>query len=216
MSSNLVQTNDDLAGNASGSYASLDAAFTQSPHMSDFQDKLNRRNPLAKKQINVCDIISIQSEEKINSNIDDMVGAIYNRNSEVAKLSGRPGSPLNRSQRLPNNLGSELLEDFQLQDVAGDIQRGAEDITEDIQRGAQDIQEKAEDLYADINQTSYKTTGMSFAKLLLLLILLGVLIYAIYCLFGGGGSNKNVSGINITSNVPGTVTLSETLQKFFN
>lgn len=66
-----------LSGNDSfGSFAPLDQAFSQSPHMAEFKDKLARHNPLAKRDL-CSDYISPKSEEKINNNIDEIIGSLH-------------------------------------------------------------------------------------------------------------------------------------------
>ena len=227
--------NDDVSGpygNSSGSFAPLDTAFSLSPHMSEFQDRITHGAPLTSRKINVCDIISTQSEEKINNNIDDIAGAIYDRNHVNTKMAHTvptghvyptaptghvyptaptghvyptapaghvyptaPAghvSPTNKQYIYPlNNSGSEQLENFNLQ------------------QGTQNLLNEA-------NQTAYNVSGMSFWKLLLLVILLVIFIYAVYCLItGNGGIDKKITDINIVSARPKSIILSETFRKFF-
>lgn len=186
MSSNLLHNNDDLAsfGNKNDSYASLDAAFSQSPHMSEFQEKLYQYNPLAKKQAS-HDILSSQSEDKINSNIDEIVGAMCtNRDFERSERS-----PVKQFSAQAQQ--AHMIENF-------------------------DLEQSANNLVDDVNRTTQNITGMSFFKALLLLILIIVLVYAAYCLFfGGQNGNGKQSVVNIKTSGPGSVSLSEQLQRYF-
>lgn len=217
MSSNLLH-NDAMGSlnSGSGSFASLDTAFSQSPHMTEFQEKVNRGNPMGRNQVNGCDLITTQSEEKINNNVDEIVGSFYNRDADIIRQSGDRSArqylqphvpevhdgvtiPLDRSQRYPDNLGSELLEGF--------------DVQQDLRNAAYNLQQGARDVVADANQAAHNMSSMNFWKILLFIILIILLVYAGYCLFVG--NETKVSDINIMSAKPGAITLSETFRKFF-
>ena len=65
-----------------GQYAPLDVAYGQSPSMSEFQNRLTSRNPLTSQDTGIFDgsqFISPRSEERLNSNADEMVGSFYGK-----------------------------------------------------------------------------------------------------------------------------------------
>jgi len=192
---NMEQT---VLGRTNGSFATLDTAFDQSPHMSDFQNRLMNHNPLLSQHfadnqnVAICSsphsgmLISPQSEEKINHNVDVMVGALYNRNADFMNQNASPSIkmggvniPLNRTQRYTSQQhGSELLENFNLE-------------------------QDARNVWENTNQTSQNITGMSFLKFVLLLFLIALFIYGIYWLFNQGRKNKNIMSESIITD-PGT------------
>ena len=195
-------------GNSSGSFATLDTAFAPSATMSDFQNRMASHNPLmTQKSVNnetsnINDniqmlmrqqddiLISPQSEEKINNNVDMMVGALYNRNNDYSRQNDMAtlnqymyphipvvqndiNFPLTRAQHYPaQQYGTELLEDFNLQ---------------------QDAQ--------NLNSTSRCMTGMNLLKFILLIILIAALIYGIYWLYKGGSDTKNTTYTSATKSI---------------
>lgn len=105
-------------------FANLDVAFNPSGLMNDFQNKMVSKNPFSQKLMenDVFDIndlkISQQSEEKIDNNIDQMIGALYNSDHEFTKQNGVQ-IPLTRQQYyLTQQHGSELLEKFKSHDTS--------------------------------------------------------------------------------------------------
>lgn len=193
MSSNLLQ-NDEFGSYSSGSFAPFETAFAQSPQMDDFQEKIIRGSPSASKQHSLCDLISMQSEEKINNGIDEIAGSIYGS-------AQRPVS----------------VEHFNTQSLSQDLRNLGQNIGKDLRNLGQNIDRDANALMNNVNQNSVNASGMNIWKLLLLIILAIILIYAIYCLFFGGGNDisKKVSEINIFSSKPSAVTLSDTFKGIF-
>lgn len=177
-------------GNATGYFAPLDLAFSPSQPMNDFQTRMVNHNPLFANVIysdqdkkNDILLISPQTEEKINSNVDEIVSSLYKRDNDIAKQISSTTNrqylyphvptvqdgipfPLSRNQYYSTQRhGSELLEDFNLQ---------------------QDIPS----ILNDTNSTSYNITGMNFFKFILLLILISVLVYGGYWLYKNDQSYK--------------------------
>ena len=209
MSSNVlydnIQSNNSSVGpygNSSGSFATLDVAYNHSLPMSDFTNKMMKRNPLTRDQsCDHDDIISSQSVDKINNNIDEMVGAIYNRDVDIAKQTSPskqqsyPHSPvmkngvtmpLNRSQTYPSHLGSELLENFDLNQITQEFNNRTDKV--------------------------HCATGRNILKFILVVIIILALLYAGYCLFKKN-SDTDVSMFNITS-VSRPSTITETLNSY--
>ncbi len=122
--SNIGYDNVGPYGNSSGSFATLDVAFNPSATMSDFENRIKGQNSLLSNVRCVDDnnyLISQQSEEKINNGVDQMLGAFYNRDNDLATQLNQQNQtvrngveiPLNRSQQYnAQQLGSELLENF--------------------------------------------------------------------------------------------------------
>ena len=188
-------------GNPSGSFATLDTAYAPSAAMSDFQNKMASYNPLMTQHLvndensdinnNIQILISPQSEEKINNNVDMMVGALYNRDNDYSRQNDMAtinqymyphvpvvqndiNFPLTRAQHYSaQQYGTELLEDFNLQ---------------------QDAQNAA-------NSTSNCMTGMNLLKFILLIILIAALIYAIYWLYKGGNDTKTTTSTSVTKSI---------------
>jgi hypothetical protein len=213
---NINYENVGPYGNSSGSFAPLDIAFNNSLPMSDFQNRIVNQNSLLMNNDNLVPnyetnhinnniqnilgtgrkiLISPQSEEKINNNVDEIVGAYYNRDNDIAKLSSPTTNkqylyphvpviqngiafPLTRDQHYSHQqYGSELLEDFNLQ-------------------------QDARNAWNSTNSTSYTISGMSFLKFILLLILIAVLIYGVYWLYKNGSSTTTTETVNKISMVP--------------
>jgi hypothetical protein len=166
--------------NGNGSFATLDAAFTPTNTMSDFQNKVLGSNPLyqnlqtshnyqapnAPNATNNQLGLSPQSEEKINNNVDQLVVAIYNKDKLYSKLNSpncanlpsSPNSikyPLTRHQYYPSHLGSELLEGY------------------------------------DPYQTS---NSGKFFRTIIIIILIIILIYAIYWFYKNSKENGSLTG----------------------
>ena len=181
MSSNLLP-NDTIG---SGSFAPIDTAFSPSSHMSDFQEKIIQRNPLAKKH-NMCDIISIESEKKMANNIDEMIGTM-SHNMDIARRSDRA-------------LGKKFLHH--------DIQ-GATTVPTNMSIENFDLQQNANDLYNEVNQMSYNISGMSFLRLILVLILIAAVIYLGYCLLRPEYETNYIIG------PAATTTISRRFKEFF-
>jgi hypothetical protein len=218
---NINYENVGPYGNSMGSFAPLDTAYTPSLPMSDFQKKMSFHGPslthdmlltqnsandenaninnniqMLLKQQHAQDntMISPQSEEKINSNVDMMLGTLYNRDNDFAKQDDKITNkqylyphmpivqnginfPLTRAQYYsPGQHGSELLEDF------------------NPQQNAQNIWENA--------NTSQCLLKMSFFKFLLLIILIAALIYGIYLLYKNG-EKTHTTTTTITKCNPG-------------
>lgn len=128
--SNIGYENVGPYGNSSGSFATLDMAYSPSATMSDFENRMKGENSLL-PNIRCTDdnkyLISPQSEEKINNGVDQMIGAFYNRDKDLANqinpqiqtVQNGVEFPLNRSQQYntQQQLGSELLEKFDGQAV---------------------------------------------------------------------------------------------------
>ncbi|XWV25596.1 hypothetical protein QJ856_gp0158 [Tupanvirus deep ocean] len=225
---NINYENVGPYGNSSGSFASLETAFSPSAPMNDFQNKMTNKNPLfiqnmdsdnaninnnIQTMLKSCHSdefkISPQSEEKIDNNVDQMIGALYNRDLEYNKqnttsvnkqylyphipvVQNGVNFPLNRQQHYSaQQYGTELLENF------------------DLQRDAQNI-------WDNTNNTSYSLTGMSFFKFLLLLILIAVLVYGIYWLYTNNTETKVItSGDTVNVITPSTTTTSASATKAF-
>ncbi|AGF85562.1 hypothetical protein QJ854_gp220 [Moumouvirus goulette] len=158
--------------------ASLDTAYNNSNLMRDFQNKLSGNNTLSinHDHANINDnitnlrnnqILPHQSEEKIDVNVDKIVGEYYNRDNDIKRQLNRdtigneylypnvPTSqkginfPLDRSQYYsPQIYGSELLEGY-----------------------------------------TNTSSGMDIWRLLLLIILIAALIYGIYWLYNNNKGN---------------------------
>src|SRR5437870_4953620 len=117
--SNIGYDNVGPYGNSSGSFATLDIAFSPSATMSDFENRMKGQNSLFTNVRCVDDnnyMISPQSEEKINNGVDQMVGAFYNRDKDLSNqinpqnqtVQNGIDMPLNRSQQYnAQQLGSE-------------------------------------------------------------------------------------------------------------
>lgn len=183
--SNINYENVSPYGDKSNTLATLDIAFNQSGQMNDFQNKMenqitNNNIPNINDNINnnINDniqsmlgkenngfLLSSQSEEKLDNNVEEMLGAYYNK--DILKQNETPLIPLIRNQPYsPYN--SKLSEKFNLQQNAGQ-------------------------LWTDTNTTSYNATGMSFLKFLILIVLIVILIYCIYWLYRNNKYKKNVS-----------------------
>jgi hypothetical protein len=198
--------------NSSTSFATLDTAFSQSPAMQDFQCKMLSHNPMLsqnlvdEQNVSVQDnsqdgiIISQESEEKMNNNAEEMIGALYNRDQEHARQIKNNSNakqylyphipvvqngvqfPLDRTHRYTaQQHGSELIEKF-------------------------DIGDDAQYVWDTTNQTTYELTGMSFFKFILLLILIAILIYGIYWLY----TNNTTTDITTATTGTGTTVRTST------
>jgi large-conductance mechanosensitive channel len=122
-------------GNSSGTFATLDVAFSPSATMSEFENRIKGKkslSPMATTNIRCIDndYISPQSEEKINNGVDQMMGAFYNRSNDLANqisdgnvhqysnlqnpvVKNGIQFPLNRSQQYNSQqLGTDLMEKF--------------------------------------------------------------------------------------------------------
>lgn len=178
---NNVEPNE----NEQNSFSNIDAAFAQSSTMNNFQNQMMSHNPLTSQGLvnnsfnaeplqegNIN--ISAQSEEKIDSKVDEIVGNFYDQNKQFNNT----------------NTNTEFIENFNLQ---------------------QDTQNALN----NTNATSYRCTGMSFFKLVLLLVLLGLLVYAGYLLYSGKYTNGSTlvtksSGQSVlTPPSPGNIKLIE-------
>ncbi|XWV26933.1 hypothetical protein QJ857_gp0116 [Tupanvirus soda lake] len=215
---NINYENVGPYGNSSGSFASLDTAFSPSGPMNDFQNRMINKNPIFVQNVENDDAnvdnniqtllrsyqadelkISPQSEEKIDNNVDQMIGALYNRDFEHNKQNTRSVNkqylyphipvvqngvnfPLNRQQNYSaQQYGTELLEDFNLQ-------------------------QEVQDIWANTDNTSYSLTGMSFFKFLLLLILIAVLVYGIYWLYTNNAKTQVITAANTVNTTTTTTT----------
>lgn len=193
-------------GNATGSFANLDTAFDQSVPMCQFQNRL-AHNPMIAQKLADYDndqiLISPQSEEKINSNVEKIV-AYYDRNRDIANqispqtakqyinpeipiVQNGVSFPLNRSQHYPPQYGSELLEGY-------------------------DLQEDTQYVLDSTNTVSGPTAGTSFVKFILLILLIAILIYGAYWIYKNGISG-NVNAPVATNFTSPSSTVS--LEKFF-
>jgi len=172
--------NIEPSGNSSDLFATLDTAYNQSPYMDNFQSKIiNNNSQIIQNQDPNEDILIFpQSEQKINNNVDEMMGLYYNRNlsdqksnkqymyPHIPTVQNGVQFPLNRTHR-QQSIDSALLEKFNLQ-------------------------QDAHNIWNNTNSTSYSATGMSFFKLILLLILIAALIYAGYFLYKSN-SKKSIN-----------------------
>ncbi|AVL94597.1 hypothetical protein ma211 [Moumouvirus australiensis] len=153
--------------------ATLDTAYNNSNLMRDFQNKLSGNNTLSNNindnisQLRNNQILPHQSEEKIDVNVDKIVGEYYNRDDDIKRQLNRDSTgneyiypnvptaqngvnfPLDRSQYYsPQVYGSELLEGY-----------------------------------------TNTGSGIDFWRLLLLIILIVALIYGIYWLYNNNKSS---------------------------
>ena len=195
---NQTEISGAPVGNSMGSYAPLDVAFSQSEQMDDFQHRLMSHNPLISQKIADNNIqLSVQSEEKINNKVDEMIGAYYSRDNEYGKFTGTHNNqynnqhnnqhnnqtgikfPLDRSQHYPaNQLGSELLENFNNQ------------------------------YYQPMSTYGSSSNKMSFFKIVLIIVIIVALVYGGYWLY------KNNSNKNATSDL-GVTTVRTSTNKLF-
>lgn len=209
--------------NNNASFANLDIAYDSTLPMNDFQRKMMLGNQPQNEQDNTLFensrqdqmVLSPQSEEKINNNVDEIVNTFYNRDADFLKQNGRLANkqylyphipavqdgvkiPLDRSQNYPSRNGSELLEDFNLQ------------------QDAQRLQQEAQRAWNTTNTTSYNITGMSFFKFVLLVVLLVALIYGVYWLYKtGSDKNSNIMGDNETI-VTSVQKVNKSIEKLFS
>lgn len=101
-SSDQLRGDIDPCGSKFDSYAPLDTAYDSSIYMNDFQNKLSQHNPLLQKMVNDKDqsdglIISQQSEEKLNKNIDEIIGSLYRNEQPICDKQSIP----NKNKSIP-------------------------------------------------------------------------------------------------------------------
>lgn len=168
----------------------------------DLGNNINNNVQLLVKQYQDDMTISPQSEEKINSNVDMMIGALYNRNADYSQQNSANANkqylypqipvvqnginfPLTRAQHYTaQQHGSELLENFNLE---------------------QDIN----NAWNNANNTTENLTGMNLFKFILLVILIAALVYAIYWLYQNGKKTSTTTKINTASasSTPNSISL---------
>jgi hypothetical protein len=149
MSSNTVHSN----------YAPLDTAYSPSAPMAEFENRLKPSGGLMGNS--GCMISSApQTENQVNQNIDQLLDRYDPQPYAPSILSqSQPQLLMNNSQQQSTgNFGSELLENFNLQ--------------QSVQNAANEIE-----------QSAHNVAGMSFSRFLLLVFLVVVLIYCFYWLY---------------------------------
>jgi hypothetical protein len=154
-SSNLGVHND-----STHSFADVQSAFSKTDTMKQFESSIKHNNPIYKDNEQLSQPYDNQPSqpydnqlEIINSNLENYLKNIPDNDDSNPKII----YPLTRNQYYsPEQTGTELLEGYNAID--------------EIQQG-----------YSDMDDSITKYTGMNIYKWILILFLLAVFIYALYC-----------------------------------
>lgn len=99
-------------GVITGCFAPIDSAFYQSPSMIDFQKKLNSSNGDIES---IHSPISMQSEQKLSDNINELLNSYENTQSKNPYYNPDTSTTFNQNRQdfyNPNNLGTNLMEGY--------------------------------------------------------------------------------------------------------
>ena len=182
---------------SSGSYASLDDAFRETPMMMDLQRKFNDasipdKNISNKNINNDYDLLTPQTEEKINNSVDRMMALGYNIHSQSVNTDHATPYIISKNKSSPNivrSINSEhIMQSINSEHIMRPInsEHIMRPINSDVMRltSPSQIQSPNSNYYIPLrsghNQLS---TGMKLFKFLLILILLLALIYGGYFLY---------------------------------
>src|SRR5271170_5090777 len=149
---NRFPSSTPMQGDSINSFADVQSAFNKSDTMKHFESQMKYKNPLYENSEKMSHHYDEQLET-INANLENYLKNVSDESDESSQIN----FPLTRNQYYsPTQTGTELLEGY--------------DVIENIQQG-----------YTDMDEAIAKCTGMNIYKWILILLLLAIFVYALYC-----------------------------------